>query len=576
MRYTTPMRYPLIIALISIVAWPLLNNVDMKVVSADELYTAKAVTEKDGFTPGIEGPACDAAGNIYAVNWKDQHTIGRTTPAGKSEVFVTLPNGSVGNGIRFDQSGQMYVADYVNHNVLRIDPETRKISVFANEDKMNQPNDLAIGPDGTLYASDPNWGNGTGNLWLVSTDGKITQLAKDMGTTNGIEVSPDGKTLYVNESKQLKVWAFDIVGAKIENKRLLRQFPDHGFDGMRCDVDGNLYISRYGKGVVVILSPQGKIIREIDVLGAKPSNVCFGGPDGKTVYVTEVENRRLVSFRVNRPGLSWKRWQTSNGEQSKTSTPKGKYSPRLFAFQNGVHFRSTEERIKVLKELGYDGIGSANLGDLTKRVKQYEAAGMKLYSIYTGISATADFKVPAKLQNAIVELKDSGTVVELFVNCNGNDEQAAGAIRQVAALAEKSGLQIVLYPHTGCYVDTLSDAVRVAKAVDRKNVGVMFNLCHFLMVEPKSDLSVELDKAKPFLRRVSISGAESGKSNWGQLIQPLDRGSFDQAMLVRLLRDKGYEGEIGLQCYGIRDDSRQHLERSAKAWQAILAKVNAK
>ncbi|MFT5524857.1 MAG: gluconolactonase [Pirellulaceae bacterium] len=541
---------------------------------ADELYTAKAVTEKDGFTPGIEGPACDAAGNIYAVNWKVQHTIGRTTPDGKSEIFVTLPNGSVGNGIRFDRAGQMYVADYVNHNVLQIDPATRKITVFAHEDKMNQPNDIAIGPDGTLYASDPNWGNGTGNLWRVGTDGKVTQLAKDMGTTNGIEVSPDGKTLYVNESKQLKVWAFDIVGKKIENKRLLREFPDHGFDGMRCDVDGNLYISRYGKGVVVKLSPDGKILREIGVLGAKPSNVCFGGPDGKTVYVTEVENRRLVSFRVESPGLSWQCWQDSSARQSKAASPQAKFTPQLFAFQNGVHFGSTAERIKVLKELGYDGIGSANFGDLANRVKQYEAAGMKLYSVYTGINATPDFNVPDPLANAIKELKGSDTVIELFVNCNGKDDIAAAAVRQVAELAKAAGLQIVLYPHTGCYVDTLSDAVRVAKAVDRDNVGVMFNLCHFLKVEPKSDLSAEIGKSMDLLRRVSISGAENGGNGWGQLIQPLDRGSFKQAELLKLLRDKGYQGVIGLQCYGIRDDSRQHLERSAKAWKTILAEVN--
>ena len=78
---------------------------------------------------------------------------------------------------------------------------------------------------------------------------------------------------------------------------------------MRCDVDGNLYTTRYGKGTVVKLSPDGKILREVDVLGAKPSNICFGGSDGRTAYVTEVEHRRLVMFRVDRPGLAWKRWR---------------------------------------------------------------------------------------------------------------------------------------------------------------------------------------------------------------------------------------------------------------------------
>ncbi len=203
----------------------------------------------------------------------------------------------------------MYVADYLGHNVLRIDPKTKEITVFAHEDRMHQPNDLAIAPDGTLYASDPDWGKGTGQLWRIDVKGKVTRLAADMGTTNGIEVSPDGKTLYVNESVQRNIWAFPITADGLGEKRLLKKFDDHGFDGMRCDVDGNLYVTRYGKGTVVKLSAEGKVLREVDVLGEAPSNLCFGGPDGRTVYVTEVKNRRLVQFRVDRPGLAWQRWQ---------------------------------------------------------------------------------------------------------------------------------------------------------------------------------------------------------------------------------------------------------------------------
>lgn len=279
-------------------------------VSAEELFVAKALTPDNAFTKGIEGPACDRAGNIFAVNLEKQQTIGRTTPSGKSEVFVTLSGVSTGNGIRFTPAGQMFVADYMGHNVLRIDPKTRKIEVFAHEPKMNQPNDLAIGPDGTLYASDPNWKEKTGQLWRIGKDGKVTRLAKDMGTTNGIEVSPDGKTLYVNESAQRNIWQFAITKrGKLKNKRLLKKFPDHGFDGMRCDVDGNLYVTRYGKGVVAVVSPKGEVIREIAVLGERPSNICFGGPDGRTAYVTEVVHCRLVQFRTDRPGLAWKRWQ---------------------------------------------------------------------------------------------------------------------------------------------------------------------------------------------------------------------------------------------------------------------------
>jgi gluconolactonase len=278
----------------------------------ETLYVAKPLTEEKSFTAGIEGPACDALGNIYAVNFAKQQTIGKITADGKGEIFVTLPDKSTGNGIVFDRAGLMYVADYVGHNVLRIDPKTRKISVFAHNPKMNQPNDLAIAPDGTLYASDPNWSKGTGQVWRIDLKGDTHLVAEKMGTTNGIEVSPDGKTLYVNESVQRNVWAFTIAAdGSLSDKRLLHKFDDHGFDGMRSDVDGNLFITRYGKGTVVVLSPAGKIVREIDVLGKNPSNLCFGGPDGRTVYVTEVTRQRLVQFRVERPGLAWQRSKRS-------------------------------------------------------------------------------------------------------------------------------------------------------------------------------------------------------------------------------------------------------------------------
>lgn len=276
----------------------------------DEPFVSKPLTEKNSFTAGIEGPQCDAEGNLYLVAYKKATDIAKVTPDGKVEVWVELPGKSTGNGIVFDKKGTMYVADYSEHNVLKIDTKTKKIEVFAHEPKMNQPNDLAIAPDGTIYASDPNWGNSTGQLWKVGADGKVTKIAGDMGTTNGIEVSPDGKTLYVNESAQRNVWAFPIkADGTLGEKKLLKKFDDHGFDGMRCDVDGNLYITRYGAGIVVKLSPEGKVLKEIDVLGKSPSNICFGGPDGRTAYVTEVENKRVVQFRVDKSGLAWQRWQ---------------------------------------------------------------------------------------------------------------------------------------------------------------------------------------------------------------------------------------------------------------------------
>lgn len=271
------------------------------------LYVARDYVEDGVFTQGIEGPAIGPDGHLYAVNFAREGTVGRVTMgddgSGKAELFIELPKGSTGNGIRFDQSGNMYVADYVGHNVLRIDMNTRAVSVFAHNAAMNQPNDIAISATGTLYASDPKWADNSGQLWRIDQDGTTSLLEANMGTTNGVEVSTDEKHLYVNESVQRKVWVYDLLpDGGVTNKRLLIEFADHGLDGMRCDSEGNLYIARYGAGVVAVVSPAGKLLREIQLKGQKPTNVAFGGDDGKTLYVTLQERGAIETFRVENPG----------------------------------------------------------------------------------------------------------------------------------------------------------------------------------------------------------------------------------------------------------------------------------
>ena len=239
------------------------------------------------FTRGIEGPAVDATGNLYAVNFAEQGTIGVVTPDGAASIFVNLPSGSVGNGIRFDKSGIMYIADYPRHNILKVDPSTKEISVFAHEPAMNQPNDIAISPvSEILYASDPAWRDSTGKLWMIDRAGKVTLLEENMGTTNGIEVSPDGKRLYVNESIQRVVWVYKIrKDGSIGNKKIFIKFSDYGMDGMRCDSKGNLYITRHGKGTVALFSPDGKLIKEFILKGKLCSNIVLSR-DEKLAFIT--------------------------------------------------------------------------------------------------------------------------------------------------------------------------------------------------------------------------------------------------------------------------------------------------
>ncbi|MDZ7719859.1 MAG: SMP-30/gluconolactonase/LRE family protein [Balneolaceae bacterium] len=282
-------------------------------ISKQELFEVTHFTEPGSFTSGAEGPAVDTDGNLYAVNFARQGTIGKITPGGNGSVFIELSDGSIANGIRFNSRGEMFLADYVNHNVLKVDMDSKEISVFAHEPRMNQPNDLAIGANDILYASDPNWSESTGQLWRIDTNGTTTLLEENMGTTNGVEVSADEKKLYVGESVQRKVWQYDLSEAgEISNKRILIEFPDFGLDGMRCDQKGNLYITRHSKGTVVIVSPEGEIIREIKMADGKNiTNLAFGGPDGKTVYCTVADIGNIQLFRTDTPGRSWKLFDRS-------------------------------------------------------------------------------------------------------------------------------------------------------------------------------------------------------------------------------------------------------------------------
>ena len=281
---------------------------DTKTENAARERNTRDFTGTGLFTSGIEGPAVSSDGDLYVVNFNVEGTIGKVDSLGAASLFVTLPEGSVGNGIRFLQNGNMLVADYTKHNILEVSLADRSIQVWAHEPQMNQPNDIAITSREIVFASDPNWKESTGNLWRIEPGGKVTLLESGMGTTNGIEVSPDDKRLYVNESVQRNVWIYDLSeSGEISNKRLLIKFQDFGMDGMRCDVQGNLYITRHGKGTVAIISPEGELVDEIKTTGQKPSNIAFGGPDGRTCYITLQDRGCIETFRADFPGRAFRK-----------------------------------------------------------------------------------------------------------------------------------------------------------------------------------------------------------------------------------------------------------------------------
>ena len=240
---------------------------------------------KGTFTASAEGPALDSKGNLYAVNYGTDGTIGVVSPDGKADKLLQLPQGSIANGIVFDQQDVMYMADYTAHQVLRY--QHGELSVHAAEPRMHQPNDLAILPNGTLFASDPNWHNSSGQLWRIDTDGSSHLLETTMGTTNGIAISPDQQFLYVNESVQRRIWRYRLSPAgSLSERTLFASFSDFGLDGMRTNANGDVFVARYGKGTVLRLNTAGEIIAEYPLQHKLPTNVALSQTGPARLFVT--------------------------------------------------------------------------------------------------------------------------------------------------------------------------------------------------------------------------------------------------------------------------------------------------
>ena len=269
-------------------------------ISCDKPKKSMIFTDA-GFTEGIEGPASSSNGDLYVVNFIKDGTIGRALKGEKYvRLFLSLPEGSIGNGIRFLNDSIFYVADYKAHQILKVNTINKVASTFAIDSNMNQPNDIAIMRNGILFASDPNWKNNTGQLWKIDKDAKTHLLEKNMGTTNGIEVSPNDEFLYVNESIQRKIWKYNLdKSGNVSNKTLFYSFKDFGLDGMRCDSVGNLYVARYDKGTIAVLSPKGELLEEIILVGKKPTNVTFGGIGFKSVFVTLQDKKWVEVFKAD-------------------------------------------------------------------------------------------------------------------------------------------------------------------------------------------------------------------------------------------------------------------------------------
>jgi len=273
-----------------------------------------------------------------------------------------------------------------------------------------------------------------------------------------------------------------------------------------------------------------------------------------------------------------------NGWGADAATPalsdKAAWAPPLYGFCMDIHDakkRSLPEQAQMLRELGFDGAGYPLWLDesLEKNLQTLDAAGLKVFLLYASVNVNP--KEPAfdpRLPDAIRKLK--GRPVTVCVLLRGfrpgdpqGEETAVKVLRELGDVAAEVGLRISIYHHVSDWTESLLYALQVVKTVDHPQVGVNFNLCHWLKVDGDKDYRPVLREHAAKIFVVTINGAQLGSNAWTDgLIQSLDRGDFDNRQLLATLREIGYRGPIGLMCYGIQGDAREHLERSMKVWKS--------
>ncbi|MCA9435839.1 MAG: sugar phosphate isomerase/epimerase [Candidatus Omnitrophica bacterium] len=261
--------------------------------------------------------------------------------------------------------------------------------------------------------------------------------------------------------------------------------------------------------------------------------------------------------------------------QSPTSA--GDSNP-FFAFCMDTHDsqkRSLIEQAEMLHDLGFDGAGHLWLDNLEERIEMLDKFNLKLFQVYLRVNIdTSQEAYDSRLGEKLPMLKDRDVMLALLItglppsDPNG-DSRAVEIVREIADMASEFGVRVVLYPHYGDWMEKVEDSVRIAKKVDRPNVGAMFNLSHWLKVDSEENLERVLTEAAPHLFAVSLNGADHAaeiQSGAGNFVQPLGEGSFDVRRVLDCLDNLGYQGPIGLQCWGIEGDARDHLARSMKVW----------
>jgi gluconolactonase len=255
----------------------------------------------DGFI-FTEGPACDAQGNVFFTDQPNDR-IHKWSTEGKLTTFMQ-PCGRA-NGLCFDADGNLWACADEKNEMWRIDPAGKKtVAIKDYQGKLlNGPNDVWLRPGGGLYFTDPYyardyWKRGPKQMdecvYFLSADGRqLTRVIDDFKQPNGIIGTSDGKTLYVSDIGAGKTYRYRIQpDGSLSDKAL---FCRLGSDGMTIDDQGNVYLT--GRGVTVF-DASGKQIEHVAVDEPWTGNVCFGGKDRQTLFITASKGLYAIKMRV--------------------------------------------------------------------------------------------------------------------------------------------------------------------------------------------------------------------------------------------------------------------------------------
>ena len=249
-----------------------------------------------------EGPACDAKGNVYFTDQPNDRILKWST-SGELTTYKQ-PCGRA-NGLAFDKGGNLWACADDKNELWKFAPDGKVSVVLTNYSGrlFNGPNDLWFRPDGGLYFTDPYyqrsyWKRGPKEMgehvyFLPTGQAKAIRVIEDLKQPNGIIGTPDGKVLYVADIGARKTFKYRIaVDGSLSEKTL---FCEMGSDGLTIDSEGNVYLT--GKGVSVF-EPGGNKIQQIDVPEGWTANVCFGGADQKTLFITASKSLYSIEMRV--------------------------------------------------------------------------------------------------------------------------------------------------------------------------------------------------------------------------------------------------------------------------------------